>query len=36
LLDDPAWKALHEIKAEIREELAMFFAERLAPVSNPK
>jgi len=36
LLDDPAWNALHEIKAEIREELAMFFAERLAPVSNPK
>lgn len=36
LLDDPAWKGLHEIKTEIREELAMFFAERLAPFSTPK
>ena len=32
LLDDPAWKTIHEIKAEIREELAMFFSERLAPI----
>lgn len=34
LLDDPAWKGLHEIKSEIREEMPMFFAERLAPLSN--
>ena len=32
LLDDPAWKTIHEVKGEIREELAMFFSERLAPI----
>lgn len=36
LLDDPAWKALHEIKSEIREEMAMFFAERLGPTPATK
>lgn len=31
LTESPAWSALHAVKGEIREELAMFFAERLGP-----
>lgn len=36
LTESPAWNALHAIKGEIREEMAMFFAERLAPVPHTK
>ena len=36
LTESAAWNALHAIKGEIREEMAMFFAERLAPTPSAK